>query len=217
MKIFAVGRNYAQHNKAGNPALYKTEPPVIFTKVDSSLLTHGKPFFVPDHLGRIVYGAGVVVRIGRLGKSIPERFAHRYYDAVTVGLDFTACDLLQEARQKGQPWTICKDFDGAATIGEWLTVDDVTTRCPAETRGEWRLGDGLHFRLDRNGETVQQGCTADLLYSADRLIAHVSRYCTLKTGDLLYTGTPDDTIPVSVGDRLEGWIEDEKVLEVRCK
>ena len=207
MKIFAVGMNYAEHNKELDGALYKTEAPVIFTKADSALLTRGKPFFVPDHLGRIDYEAELVVRINRLGKNIPVRFAHRYYDALTVGIDFTARDLQRQARAKGMPWTICKGFDGSAAIGEWVMLGD----------GCLVLGDGLHFRLVKNGETVQQGCTADMLYSVDELISYISQFFTLKTGDLLYTGTPAGVGPVSIGDHLEGWLEDRKVLDMNCK
>ena len=218
MKIFAVGMNYAAHSKelhgtlldAGgtcSDALPRREP-VIFLKADSALLKPGRPFFVPDHLGRIDYEAEVVVRICRLGKNIAKRFAHRYYDAVTVGIDFTARDLQRQASLTGMPWTISKGFDGAAVIGEWLSVDS----------GRWNVdGGGLHFRLDVNGQTVQQGCTSDMLHSVDELIAYISQFFTLKTGDLLYTGTPAGVGPVNIGDRLEGWLEDQKVLDLNCR
>ena len=197
--------NYAQHNKELDGALYKTEAPVIFMKPDSSLLKTGKPFFVPDHLGRIDYEAEVVVRICRLGKTIPERFAHRYYDAVTVGIDFTAREVQQQARKAGHPWTLCKGFDGAAAIGEWVPKEkflDVQS---------------LQFHLDKNGETVQQGFTGNMLYRVDELISYISQYFTLKTGDLLYTGTPAGVGPVAIGDHLEGWIEERKVLELNVR
>jgi len=205
MKIFAVGMNYAEHNKELGGTLYKPEAPVIFTKADSALLKDGKPFFVPDDMGRIDYEGELVVRICRLGKSIPERFAHRYYDAVTVGLDFTARDMQREARQKGLPWTICKGFDGSAIIGQWVEKDSL----PEVQR--------LRFRLDKNGQTVQQGFAGDMLFSVDEQIAYVSRFFTLKTGDLLFTGTPAGVGPVAVGDQLEGWIEERQVLSCRCK
>jgi 2-keto-4-pentenoate hydratase/2-oxohepta-3-ene-1,7-dioic acid hydratase in catechol pathway len=156
-------------------------------------------------MGRIDYEGELVVRICRLGKSIPERFAHRYYDAVTVGLDFTARDMQREARQKGLPWTICKGFDGSAIIGQWVEKDSL----PEVQR--------LRFRLDKNGQTVQQGFAGDMLFSVDELIAYVSRFFTLKTGDLLFTGTPAGVGPVAVGDQLEGWIEERQVLSCRCK
>ena len=205
MKIFAIGMNYAAHNKELHDTLLKTEKPVIFTKADSALLKPGKPFFVPDHWGRIDYEAEVVVRICRLGKNISQRFAHRYYDAVTVGIDFTARDLQREASQNGQPWTICKGFDGSAAIGEWVDI------------AKFRNVQALHFHLDKNGETVQEGCTSDMFYGVDKIIAYISQFFTLKTGDLLYTGTPAGVGPVQIGDHLDGWLEDRKVLDLNCK
>ena len=197
--------NYLQHNKELHGALYKPEEPVIFTKADSALLKSGKPFFVPDWASRVDYEAEVVVRICRLGKGIPVRFAHRYYDAVTVGIDFTARDWQQRAREKGLPWTICKGFDGSAAIGEWVLKE--------------RLGDvqDLHFRLDIDGKTVQHGHTADMLYTVDELIAYISRFFTLRTGDLLFTGTPAGVGPVAIDNRLEGWLEGKKVMDFYCK
>ncbi|MBQ6653407.1 MAG: fumarylacetoacetate hydrolase family protein [Prevotella sp.] len=205
MKIFAIGMNYAEHNKELENALYKPEEPVVFIKADSSLLRSGKPFFVPDHLGRIDYEAELVVRVNRLGKNIAERFARRYYDAFTVGIDFTARDLQTRLREKGHPWEICKGFDGAAAIGNWVDAA--------------RFGDvqDIGFRLDKNGQTVQQGWTGDMLFRVDELIAYISRFFTLKTGDLLFTGTPAGIGPVAIGDYLEGWLEEERVLNLWCK
>ena len=197
--------NYALHNKELHDTLLKTEEPVIFTKADSALLKDHKPFFVPDHLGRIDYETEVVVRICRLGKSIPQCFAHRYYDAVTVGIDFTARDLQRKLSQAGQPWDLCKGFDGAAAIGEWVDVE------------KFRDIQALHFHLDINGTTVQEGCTNDMLYKVDEIIAYISQFFTLKTGDLLYTGTPAGVGPVHIDDHLEGYLEDRKVLELNCK
>ena len=195
--------NYLMHTEELDGKAYVPEEPVIFTKADSALLKDGKPFFVPDDMGRIDYEGELVVRICRLGKSIPERFARRYYDAVTVGLDFTARDLQEEARRKGLPWTICKGFDGSAIIGEWLPL-----------KGDVQQ---LHFRLDKNGTTVQKGFTGDMLFKVDALVSYLSRFFTMKTGDLIFTGTPVGVGPVAVGDLLEGYIEDQKVLECRCK
>ena len=205
MKISAAGMNYIQHNKELDGALYIPEEPVIFTKADSALLKDHKPFFIPDWSNRVDYETEIVVRICRLGKSIPEKFAHRYYDAVTVGIDFTARDWQQRLRSEGKPWELCKGFDGSAVIGDWVDKS--------------LLGDvqNLPFHLDINGTTVQQGCTADMLYSIDRLIAYISRYFTLKTGDLLYTGTPAGVGPVHIDDHLEGYLMQQKVLEFNCK
>ena len=205
MKIFAVGMNYIMHNKELDGALYKPEEPVIFTKADSALLKDGKPFFVPDFMGQIDYETEIVVRICRLGKSIPARFAHRYYDAVTVGIDFTARDMQRKARAEGRPWDICKGFDGSAAIGEWVDVS------------KFRDIQAIHFHLDINGKTVQEGCTSDMLFKVDEIIEYISRFYTLKTGDILYTGTPAGIGAVSIDDHLEGWIEDRKVLEFNCK
>lgn len=205
MKIFAVGKNYLLHNKEMEGALYKPEAPVIFTKADSALLKDGKPFFLPDDLGRVDYETELVVRICRLGKSIPERFAHRYYDAVTVGIDFTARDLQQRLKQQGLPWELSKGFDGSAAIGEWVAKE------------KFLDVQALHFRLDINGKTVQEGCTSDMLYKIDELISYISRWFTLKTGDLLYTGTPAGVGPVNIDDHLEGWVEDRKVLQFNVK
>ncbi|MEJ8767890.1 fumarylacetoacetate hydrolase family protein [Prevotella sp. HCN-7019] len=205
MKIFAVGMNYIQHNKELDGALYKPEEPVIFTKADSALLKDRKPFFVPDFMGRIDYEAELVVRICRLGKTIPQRFAHRYYDAVTLGVDFTARDMQRRFREKGMPWDLCKGFDGSAAIGEWVDIN------------KFRDIQAINFRLNINGSTVQEACTSDMLYGVDELIAYISRYFTLKTGDLIYTGTPAGTGPVAIGDRLEGWLDDRKVLEFSCR
>lgn len=205
MKIFAIGMNYAQHNKEMDGALYKPEEPVVFLKADSSLLKDKKPFFLPDELGRVDYETELVVRICRLGKSIPQRFAHRYYDAVTCGIDFTARDLQKKCKEKGLPWTLCKGFDGAAAIGEWVPVE------------KFRDIQAIHFHLDINGKTVQEGCTSDMLYTVDELIAYISQWFTLKTGDLLFTGTPVGVGPVHIDDHLEGWLEERKVMEFNVK
>ena len=210
MKIFGIGMNYIQHNKELDGALYKTEAPVLFTKADSSLLKSGKPFFVPDFMGRIDYEAELVIRICRLGKNIPQRFAHRYYDAVTVGIDFTARDVQQQLREKGLPWDLSKSFDGAAAIGEWVGKD------------KFLDVQALRFHLDINGQTVQEGCTADMVFGIDEIVAYISQYFTLKTGDVIFTGTPAGVGPVHIDDHLELFRLihiplERKVLEFNCK
>lgn len=197
--------NYALHNKELHGTLLKPEEPVIFTKADSALLKDHKPFFVPDHLGRIDYETELVVRICRLGKNIPTRFAHRYYDAVTVGIDFTAREMQTRLREKGLPWEICKGFDGSAAIGEWVEKE------------KFRDVQALRFHLDINGSRVQEGCACDMLFKIDEIISYISQFFTLKTGDLLYTGTPAGVGPVNIGDHMEGYIEDWKVMEFNCK
>ena len=205
MKIFAVGMNYIQHNKELDGALYKPETPVIFTKCDSALLKDRKPFFIPDWSKQVDYETEVVVRICRLGKSIPERFAHRYYDAVTVGIDFTARDIQKPMRDKGMAWDLFKGFDGSAAIGEWVEKEKFLNL------------QAMRFHLDINGNTVQQGVTSDMLFTIDHIISYISQFFTLKMGDILYTGTPAGIGPVHIDDHLEGYLEDRKVLDFYCK
>ncbi len=201
MKIIAVGMNYPLHCHELHAEEPLPEEPVIFMKPDSALLKDGKPFFIPDFSNQVEYETELVVRICRLGKNIAERFAHRYYDAVTVGIDFTARDLQHKFRAEGKPWELCKGFDNSAAIGDWIPTD--------------RIGDlqNVHFHLDIDGQTVQQGCSADMLFGVDRIIAYVSRFCTLKIGDLIYTGTPVGVAPVRIDNHLEGFLEDTKVLD----
>lgn len=205
MKIFGIGMNYAEHNKELHGSLYKPEAPVIFTKADSALLSGGKPFFIPSYTQRCDYETELVVRISHLGRSIPERFAYRYYQEVTVGIDFTARDIQSSLRQKGLPWDLCKGFDGSAVIGDFVPLD--------------QLGDvqNLHFHLDLNGETVQRGFTGDMLYKVDELVSYISHFFTLKTGDLIYTGTPVGVGPVHIDDHLVGYLEGKKVMEFNVK
>ena len=206
MKIFAVGMNYAEHNKELHNSLYITEEPVIFTKADSALLTRGRPFFIPDFTQRCDYETELVVRICRLGRSIPQRFAHRYYDAVTVGIDFTARDVQERLRAKGLPWEICKGFDGSAAIGRFVAKESLGKDIQ-----------DLRFHLDINSTTVQSGHTADMIHTVDEIVSYTSRFFTLKTGDLIFTGTPAGVGPVHIDDHLVGWLEDRRVLEFNCK
>lgn len=196
--------NYAAHNKELHHTLELTEP-TIFMKSDSSLLKDGKPFFIPDFSSEIHYETELVVKIDRLGKNIAERFAHRYYSEVTVGIDFTARDLQRRLREQGLPWEISKAFDNSAVIGTFI---------PLEKAGSVNQ---LSFHLDMNGKTVQQGNTADMLFSVDQIIAYVSRFFTLKIGDLIYTGTPVGVGPVSIGDHLEGYLGERKLLDFHVR
>ena len=201
MKIIAVGMNYVAHCQElhGNENL--PQEPVIFMKPDSALLKDSKPFFIPDFSKRVDYETELVVRICRLGKNIAPRFAHRYYDAVTVGIDFTARDLQNKLRAEGKPWEISKGFDNSAVIGDFVPVS--------------RFNDvqNLNFHLHIDGTQVQQGNTKDMIFKIDDLIAYVSQFYTLKIGDLLYTGTPVGVGPVSIGQHLEGYLEGEKLLD----
>ena len=205
MKIFAVGMNYMEHNKELHDSLCKREEPVIFTKADSALLAGGKPFFVPSFTQQCEYETEIVVRICRLGRSIAQRWAHRYYDQVTVGIDFTARDLQKQLRSEGLPWELCKGFDGSAVVGEMVQKDTLPD-----------IQD-LHFHLEKNGEVVQQGHTADMLFKVDEIVSYISRFFTLKMGDLIYTGTPAGVGPVSEGDHLVGYLEGRKVLDFNVR
>lgn len=221
MKIFGVGMNYLQHTEELDGRAYRPEEPVIFLKADSALVKNGKPFFIPDWAGRVDYEAELVVRICRLGKGIPVRFAHRYYDALTVGIDFTARDLQQKARSEGMPWTICKGFDGSAVIGDWKEEEvrskEVLEGVRRKEEGERSKEKGVEFHLDINGKTVQRGHAGDMLFPIDELISYLSRFFTLKTGDLIFTGTPVGVGPVKIGDHLQGYLGDERVLDFYCR
>lgn len=201
MKIIAVGMNYADHVRELDGSFVRPEEPVIFLKPDSALLKDGKPFFIPDFSQEVHYEAELVVRICRLGKNIAERFAHRYYDAVTVGIDFTARDLQRKFRSVGDPWELSKGFDSSAAIGDFVSVD------------KFQNLQNLKFHLDIDGRTVQSGNTADMVFKIDEVIAYVSRFFTLKIGDLLYTGTPVGVGPVHVDEHLQGYLEGEKLLD----
>ncbi len=205
MKIIAVGMNYAEHNKELDNTLLSPEKPVIFMKPDSAILKDGKPFFIPDFTRQVDYETELVVRISRLGKCIAPRFAHRYYDAVTVGIDFTARDLQNEYRSQGLPWELCKGFDGSAVLGDFVSVE------------KFASVQDLHFHLDIDGQTVQRGHTADMLFPVDEIIAYVSQFCTLKIGDLIYTGTPVGVGPVCIGQHLQGYLEGEKLLDFHVR
>ncbi len=198
--------NYRLHNKELGETLLEQENPVIFMKPDSSMLRNRRPFFLPDFSERIEYETELVVRISRLGKSIEAKFADRYWDAVTLGIDFTARDLQNQYRSKGLPWELCKGFDSSAVVGDWIEKEAL----------EKELQD-LNFRLDINGKTVQQGYTGDMIFYVARIIEYVSSFCTLKTGDLIFTGTPAGVGPVHIGEHLQGYLEDKNVLDFHIR
>lgn len=210
MKILAVGMNYAQHidelNNKTLPDTFIPTEPVIFSKQESSLIRDHKPFFVPDFAERFDYETELVIRIAHVGKDISERFAHRYYEEVTVGIDFTARDLQAKLKSKGLPWDICKGFDGSAAVGTFVKIADIG-------------GDvqNIDFHLDLNGETVQKGNSRDMLFTVDKIVSYCSRFFTLKTGDLIFTGTPVGVGPVKEGDLLEAYIGDKKLLNQKIK
>lgn len=203
MKIIAIGRNYINHAKElKNPI---PENPIFFMKPDTSIVLNNRPFFYPDFSKDIHHEIEVVVRINRLGKNIEERFAHRYYEEIALGVDFTARDLQQKAKEKGLPWEIAKAFDGAAPLSDFIKVS------------EFKNIQNISFHLNKNGETVQKGNTIDMIFSVNKLIAYVSQFITLKIGDLLFTGTPEGVGPVQINDHLEGYVEDQKMLDFFIK
>lgn len=208
MKIICVGMNYAKHNQEMKHTPDQTEgDPTLFLKPETALTRPDWPFFVPDWSEQVEYETELVVRISKLGKSIPERFAHRYYEEVTLGIDFTARDIQKHLSQKGLPWEISKGFDGAAYCGQkWVKVSELG-----------RDIQDLHFEMQLNGETRQQGWTGDMLHTVDQIIAYASRYYLLKMGDLIFTGTPAGVGKVQEGDLITAQLEGIEVLNCRCK
>ncbi|MDO4950187.1 MAG: fumarylacetoacetate hydrolase family protein [Bacteroidales bacterium] len=199
MKIICVGMNYAEHCKELSSSASNSKELVIFLKPDSALLQGGRPFFIPDHCPEPDYETELVVRVSRLGKYIAPRFAHRYYDAVTVGIDFTNRELQKQMRAKGLPWEICKGFDSSAVVGRFVEL-------PAPIQQ-------LDFHLDIDGQTVQTGNTADMTTTVDDIIAYASQFFTLKMGDLIFTGTPAGVGKVRINQHLEGYLNDDKLLD----
>jgi 2-keto-4-pentenoate hydratase/2-oxohepta-3-ene-1,7-dioic acid hydratase in catechol pathway len=204
MKIIAVGWNYPDHNKEMNRALLPKQP-VIFSKPDSAILKDGKPFFIPDFSNQVEYEAEIVLKINKLGKNIAPRFAHRYYNEVTIGIDFTARDLQKQQKESGGPWEICKAFDNSAALGKFIPLEEV---------GQIEK---LNFNLDINGKRVQTGNTSEMIFSVNEIIAYISKFFTLKIGDIIFTGTPSGVGPVKINDRLEGYIENRKLLDFYVK
>jgi len=205
MKIICVGMNYATHNKEMQHTLLSSEP-IIFMKSDASLLKDGKPFFIPDFSSDMQYEGEIVVKINRLGKCIDRKFASRYYDEITIGIDMTARDLQQKLRKEGLPWEISKSFDNSAVVGKFISLEK-----------EGLNIDAIPFRLDIDGKTVQQGNTENMIFKTDEIIEYISRYITLKMGDLIFTGTPAGVGKVEIDNHLQGYINDEKLLDFQIK
>lgn len=203
MKIIAVGRNYAEHIKELNNE--QPDDPVIFMKPETAVPLKNEPFFYPDFSSDVHHEVEILVKINRVGKNIDERFAHKYYDEIGVGIDFTARDVQSKLKAKGLPWELAKGFNGSAPISGFVPKADFADL------------QNINFRLDVNGETRQQGNTSLMLFKIDYLIAFVSRYFLLQQGDILFTGTPKGVGPVQIGDRLTAYIEDRKMLEFDVK
>jgi len=203
MKIICIGRNYSEHAKELNNTV-PTEP-IYFMKPDSALLIRNRPFFYPDFTKDLHYECEIVLRINKVGKCISEKFALSYIDAIGIGIDFTARDLQQKAKEKGLPWEKAKAFDSSAPISTFIPV------------AEFADFQQIEFSLKKNGETVQTGNTRDMIFSYPAIISHVSQFMTLKTGDLIFTGTPAGVGPVAIGDKLEAFIGEKKMLTVNIK
>jgi 2-keto-4-pentenoate hydratase/2-oxohepta-3-ene-1,7-dioic acid hydratase in catechol pathway len=203
MKIICIGRNYAAHAKE----LKNEVPtaPVFFMKPDTALLKDNAPFYIPSFSNEIHYEVELVIKISKNGKTILPQFAHKYYDQITVGIDFTARDLQEQCKEKGLPWEKAKAFDHSAVIGRFISLADLPKK------------NEVSFSLLLNKNEVQQGVSNQMLFSIDQIIAYVSGFITLKTGDLIYTGTPAGVGPVKIGDRLEAKIENEVLLDFEIK
>lgn len=200
MKIICIGRNYAEHAKELNNEV--SASPVVFLKPKSSLL-QGTTFYYPEFTKDLHYECEVVVKICKNGKHIKEKFAKNYYQQITVGIDFTARDLQQQQKEKGLPWEIAKAFDGSAVVGKFIDI-------PADVQA-------INFSLHKNNLLVQEGHTKDMLFTIDHIIAYVSQFFSLHTGDLIFTGTPAGVGPVAIGDQLKGAIEQEPLFEMHIK
>lgn len=204
MRIFAIGRNYAEHIKELNNE--RPDEPVIFTKPDTALLRNNAPFYLPDFSNDIHHEVELVLRICKEGKNIQEKFANKYYDAIGIGIDFTARDLQQKAKEKGLPWDIAKGFNGSAPISDKFI--------PVTSFSDLK---NINFSLTINGELKQQGNTSLMLFNFDFIISYLSKFFTLRTGDLIFTGTPKGVGAVKVENVLSAYIEDEKLLEFEVK
>lgn len=203
MKIICIGRNYREHAKELNNAV--PEKPVFFMKPDTALLQKNNPFFYPDFSKNVQYETEIVLKINRNGRHIEEQFAHKYFDEISVGIDFTARDLQAEQKKKGLPWEIAKAFDQSAPVGKFLPKSQFSD-----------LND-INFSLKINGETRQQGNTKNMMFGFDRIVSYISQFVSLKPGDLIFTGTPEGVGPIAIDDHFEVFIEQEKLLEFNVK
>lgn len=203
MKIICIGLNYKSHIqelKCETP-----EQPLFFLKPETSMILRNRPFFLPDFSNDIHYEVELLVKINKVGKFIQKRFAHTYYDEIGLGIDFTARDIQQEAMAKGLPWELSKAFDGSAIIGNFLP------------KSQFANLQNINFHLQKNEQIVQKGNSADMLFEIDDIIAYVSQFITLKIGDIIFTGTPVGVGRIEINDRLQGFIEEQKMFDFRVK
>jgi 2-keto-4-pentenoate hydratase/2-oxohepta-3-ene-1,7-dioic acid hydratase in catechol pathway len=198
MKIIGVGKNY------GDNIGEKPSEPIIFTKPDTSLIKNNQSFYFPSFTNEINYEVEILVKIDREGKSIAEKFAHKYYQEIGIGIDFTAKDIIEKLKKEGLPWDLAKGFNGAAPVSDFISKDQFDLN-------------NINFSLKQNGIQKQVGNTKNMFYSIDAIIAYISQYFTLKKGDIIFTGTPSGIGPIAINDHLEAYIEDQKLLEVHVK
>ena len=203
MKLICIGRNYTEHIEELNNE--KPTDPVVFLKPDTAILLKKQPFFIPDFSDDVHYEVEVLVKINRVGKHIDRKFAHKYYQEIGLGIDFTARDLQAKLKVKGLPWEKAKSFDGAAVIGDWIPVEEVENV------------DDINFSLKKNDFIVQNGNTSLMLWKIDELIEYVSKYFTLKIGDIIFTGTPAGVGKVNANDKLKGFIENKELFSITVK
>ena len=202
MKIFCIGRNYLEHAKELNNAV--PTKPLIFMKPPTALLLENKPFYYPEFTKNLHHEVEVVLKISKNGKAIQPEFAHRYYDKIGLGIDFTARDLQDDLKAKGQPWEIAKGFDNSAVLSDFVDLKDFDKT-------------NISFQLHKNGEIVQKGTTKDLIFSFDTVVSYISQFFTLQQGDLIYTGTPEGVGAVKIGDKLEGFLEGKPMFNCNIK
>ncbi len=204
MKIICIGRNYSEHAKELKNEI--PDKPVVFLKPQTALLKDNKPFYYPEWTSDLHYETEVVLKVCKQGKYVDEKFAHKYFEEITVGIDFTARDLQSQQKAKGLPWEIAKAFDNSAVVGSFVKRSDVELN-----------NSGIEFAMQLNGKTVQQGNTADMMFSFEKIIAYASQFFTLQTGDLIFTGTPAGVGPVKIGDRLQGFIGSQPLFDFEVK
>jgi 2-keto-4-pentenoate hydratase/2-oxohepta-3-ene-1,7-dioic acid hydratase in catechol pathway len=202
MKILCVGRNYSEHAKELGNAV--PENPVIFSKPDTALLKNNDAFYLPSFSNDVHHEVELVIKINKVGKKIQEKFARNYFSEIGLGIDFTARDVQSELKSKGLPWELAKAFDGSAPIGNFINMENMDLK-------------NIDFSLQKNGQIVQKGNTAQMIFSFEQIVSFVSQYFTLKVGDLIYTGTPAGVSQVNIGDKLEGYIGNELMLTCNVK
>ena len=202
MKIICVGKNYLKHIDELNSS--KEDEPVIFLKPDTSIIQKNQPFFIPEFSNEIHYEIEIILKFNRLGKHIESKFSNKYFNQISLGIDFTARDFQNKFKERGLPWDISKGFDNSALIGDWKSIKTYDL-------------DNINFRLEKNGEIVQQSNSKNMIWKIDELIAYASKYFTIKIGDIMFTGTPEGVGVVSEDDVLEGFLGDEKVFSVKIK